>query len=320
MGGKNQAAARERGRRKRRQWGSDSRSPLPAVPSAKTERLLSATRIAIFVTVIGWVAFVATTLSKAFFGDTFSIRYAVDAVVYLTVVTLLTASALAYLLARLGFAHRARKHERVPRSTIDSFFAERSPDLTVLVPSYREDASVIRQTLLSAALQEYPSMNVVLLIDDPPNPDDPHQLALLESARALPGQINELLQVPHERFERAAEDFRSELADSEVTVEAMRTLAAHYVDASTFLTTLAADFDETDASEKFVRNEVIGGLARRPDDGRRCAAACGATRAPRSRRRGWCSCTSGSSGRSRPRSRASSASATSRSRTRPTRP
>src|SRR5262249_23122247 len=151
----------------------------------------------------------------------FSIRYAADAVIYLTVVTLLTASALAYLVARLGFAHRARRHERVPRSTIDSFFSERTPDLTVIVPSYREDTSVIRQTLLSAALQEYPSMNVVLLIDDPPNPDDPHNLALLESARALPGQINELLQAPRERFERAAEDFGHELVDGEVTVEAM---------------------------------------------------------------------------------------------------
>jgi cellulose synthase/poly-beta-1,6-N-acetylglucosamine synthase-like glycosyltransferase len=218
--------------------------------------LLSATRIAILITVVGWVAFVATTLSKAFFGETFSVRYAADALVYLLVVTLLTGSALAYLVARLGFAHRARRHERVPRSTIDSFFGERAPGLTVIVPSYREDASVIRQTLLSAALQEYPAMNVVLLIDDPPNPDDPHHLALLESARALPGQINDLLQPPRERFEHALELF-----DGEVTVDGMRTLAAHYVDAASILTAIGADFDEVDASEKFVRNQVIGGLA-----------------------------------------------------------
>src|SRR5262245_9707686 len=74
-----QADARGRAR-KRRQWGSDGRSALPAVPSPRTERLLSATRIAIFITVVGWVAFVATTLSKAFFGDTFSVHYAVDAI------------------------------------------------------------------------------------------------------------------------------------------------------------------------------------------------------------------------------------------------
>src|SRR5262249_3746974 len=93
MGGKaGRAPARGRAG-KRRQWGSDRRTALPAVPAVRTERLLSATRIAIFVTVVGWVAFVATTLSKAFFGDTFSIRYAADAVIYLVVVTLLTGSA-----------------------------------------------------------------------------------------------------------------------------------------------------------------------------------------------------------------------------------
>jgi cellulose synthase (UDP-forming) len=232
------------------------------VPSRRTERLLTATRIAIFVTVVGWVAFVATTLSKAFFAGTFSVRFAADALVYLVVVTLLTGSALAYLLARLGYAHRARKHERVPRSTIDSFFAGRSPELTVIVPSYREDASVVRQTLLSAALQEYPALNVVLLIDDPPNPDDPHHLAMLESARALPGELNALLEEPRRRFECAFDEFaRHGLEWREVTVDDMRALAADYEAASSILTAIAAGFDEADASETFVRNEVIGGLA-----------------------------------------------------------
>ena len=78
-GKERETAAREHARhsgraRQRRQWGSDGRSPLPAVPSARTERLLSATRVAIFITLVGWLAFMATTLSKAFFGDSFSVR------------------------------------------------------------------------------------------------------------------------------------------------------------------------------------------------------------------------------------------------------
>ena len=106
----------------------------------------------------------------------------------------------------------------------------------MIVPSYREDASVIRQTLLSAALQEYPAINVVLLIDDPPNPDDPHQLALLESARALPGEINDLLQAPRERFDRALEIFETRLDAARSPSTAMRTLAAQYVEAGSVLT------------------------------------------------------------------------------------
>ena len=225
--------------------------------------MLSATRIAIFVTLVGWVAFVATTLSKAFFGDTFSVRYAADAIVYLVVVTLLTGSALAYLVARLGFAHRARKHERVPRSTIDSFFSARSPELTVIVPSYREDASVIRQTLLSAALQEYPAMNVVLLIDDPPNPDDPHNLAAARVGARAPGAD----QRPAPGAARAVRARARALRGGRA--RARRGHGRGHADARGQLRRgeLDPDGDRRRTStrrtprEKFVRNEVIGGLA-----------------------------------------------------------
>ena len=91
---------------------------------------------------------------------------------YVLIMTLLTFSALMYLLARQGALHRSRGHVRVPRAEIDAFFANSRPSLTVLVPSYREEPIVVRSTLLSAALQEYPGMRVVLLIDDPPNPRD----------------------------------------------------------------------------------------------------------------------------------------------------
>ena len=45
-----------------------------------------------------------------------------------------------------------------------------APPVVVLVPSFREDPRTIRQTLLSAALQDYPNRRVVLLLDDPPLP------------------------------------------------------------------------------------------------------------------------------------------------------
>ena len=45
----------------------------------------------------------------------------------------------------------------VARAVIDEFFGSRRPSLTVIVPSYQEDARVIRMTLLSAALQDVPA-------------------------------------------------------------------------------------------------------------------------------------------------------------------
>ncbi len=41
-------------------------------------------------------------------------------------------------------------------------------ELLILVPSYKEETSVIRQTLMSAALVEYPAKRIALLIDNPP--------------------------------------------------------------------------------------------------------------------------------------------------------
>ncbi len=176
---KGRARRQHRAKRVRRQWGSDRRkTALAAVPRPATGRALSGARFAIFVTVAAWIAYLVTTLSKAFFGDGFSPRYAFDAAVYIVIVTLLVGSALAYLLARVGFQYRTRRHHRVPRAAIDDFFGEALPTLTVIVPSYREESGVVRQTLLSAALQEYPYLRVALLIDDPPNPAGPEHLAI----------------------------------------------------------------------------------------------------------------------------------------------
>ena len=59
---------------------------------------------------------------------------------------------------------------------------------------------MIRTTLLSAALQEYPDKCVVLLIDDPYVPKTRQAREQLESARALPGKIERLLAEPARRF------------------------------------------------------------------------------------------------------------------------
>ena len=54
---------------------------------------------------------------------------------------------------------------------------ESAPALAILVPAYKEDPDVVRKTLLSAALEEYPNRRVVLLIDDPPEPGESESAA-----------------------------------------------------------------------------------------------------------------------------------------------
>src|ERR1700733_6439880 len=192
--------AMSRGRR--RQWGSDRRTEaLPATPRPVSDSRVALGRLAIVVTVAAWLAYVATWFFDDFFrpGHEGAVARA-EEVLYLIIVTLLTASALAYLLTRLGFFYRTRTHHRATRASLDQYFDERQPSLTTIIPSYQEEERVIATTLLSAALQEYPDKRVVLLIDDPYTPKTQQAREQLESARALPGKIEDMLAGPARWF------------------------------------------------------------------------------------------------------------------------
>lgn len=141
----------------RRQWGSDHRDqPIPIVAPPISDRRIMIGRLAIVLTVSAWFTYVFLTIVQQFVeGDASSARLVIEAIVYIIVVTALTASAMAYLITRIGFFYRSRAHHRAPRAEIDHFFTQSVPTVTVLVPSYQEDERVIRTTLLSAALQEH---------------------------------------------------------------------------------------------------------------------------------------------------------------------
>jgi len=119
---------------------------------------------AIVATVVAWMAYIArTVISKFIDYGLHDSQFISQTIAYVVVMTFLTFSALMYLLARQGALYRSRGHVRVPRAEIDAFMTGSRPSLSVLVPSYCEDPAVVRSTLLSAALQEYPGMRTVLL-------------------------------------------------------------------------------------------------------------------------------------------------------------
>ena len=175
----------------RRQWGADRRSaPHPLVPPPVSEGRIARGRLAIVLTIAVWACYIIYTIIEQFIaGKATSARLAVEAIVYMIVVTGLAASATAYLITRIGFFYRSRAHHRAPRIALDNFLSAETPSVTVLVPAYQEDERVIRTTLLSAALQEYPGLRVALLIDDPQQPKTKAARDLLRSARALPAAI-----------------------------------------------------------------------------------------------------------------------------------
>ena len=251
-------------RRSRRQWGGDRRTrALPIVPQPVSDRRVAMARLAIIVTVTAWLGYLITWFFQDFFHPGY--ETAVDraeSVLYLLIVTLLTVSALAYLLSRLGFFYRTRTHHRASRAILDQFYDTTVPTLTTIIPSYQEDARVIRNTLLSAALQEYPNKRVVLLIDDPFVPKNAKARQQLAAARALPYEIGRLLADPASRFTRALQLFEASCKRQEpLGLGSVIALASCYEEASAWLEQLAADSEIIDHTDAFFANEVVLRLA-----------------------------------------------------------
>ncbi|WP_338180151.1 glycosyltransferase family 2 protein [Jatrophihabitans sp.] len=144
---------------------------------------------------------------------------------------------------------------------IDAAFDEVLPTMTVLVPSYREELATIRKTLLSAALQEYPYLRVVLLLDDPPNPIEASHLANLQAARELPAQLQAWLAEPRTRFERTLEGYETSSPQEYGTRRQIRHLAAQFRWAQRWLDDQIAAEDRHDHVDVFFAEEVLGGLS-----------------------------------------------------------
>jgi cellulose synthase (UDP-forming) len=250
---------------RRRQWGSErSTTPLPTVHPKPSDAKLALSTLSIVLTVAFWATYIVYTIVRQFFnnvGDG-SFRYTIEAVSYAVVVTFLTFSALMYLLARQGALLAFRDHVRVPRAELDRHFAQNHSTMTVLVPSYAEETAVIRSTLWSAALQEYPSMRVVLLLDDPPFPTDPVVLGRLERSRALTRQMSEALSEPRTRFTSARLNYELESMSGEPpTIQDVRQLAYEYYWATDWLESMADEEKLEDHVDEFFTTQVLRGLA-----------------------------------------------------------
>jgi cellulose synthase/poly-beta-1,6-N-acetylglucosamine synthase-like glycosyltransferase len=247
---------------RKRQLGAERRTePLPTVHPTPSDRKITFSRVAIVLTVLFWVIYVVTTIVRQFIDGGQNFRFTMEAVGYLVVVTFLTFSALMYLVARQGALQRFKKHVRVPRAELDRHFATNQPSITVLVPSYAEEPEVVKMTLLSAALQEFPSMRVVLLLDDNPNPKDAAVADRLNATRALADDISALLAEPRTRFTDALLRFELSGADTFVPPHVALKLADDYAWAAAWLHAEADAHGLEDHVDLFFADQVLRGLA-----------------------------------------------------------
>lgn len=249
---------------RKRQWGTErDTTPLPSIHKQPSGTAVVFSRLSIVLTIVFWAMYVVSVVIRQLIDGPKSYQFTVEVFGYLTVVTFLTFSALAYLVARQGALQRFSRHVRVPRAVLDRHFSEHRPSITVLIPSYSEETEVIRKTMLSAALQEYPDIRVVLLLDDDPTKVRPHDVARLESTYALSGEIRELLSEPHRRFHDALTELEStDFKDWKSVRKAIPEVAAHYVWAAEWLEKLADKETIEDHVDIFFADQVLRELAK----------------------------------------------------------
>jgi len=170
---------------------------------------------------------------------------------FVGIVGFLIYGGLVYQLARLGHLRRLLAHRPASEEELHQcFHSPHAPAVSILVPSYKEDAQVIRRTLLSAALQDYPNRRLVLLVDDPPHPSHPADITRLAAARSLPDEIQERLRKPAEHFADARDALLARIASSPLDRrEEIQRLAQLYRDAAAWFEEQAVGYPVADHAD-----------------------------------------------------------------------
>ena len=182
-------------------------------------------------------------------------RQASGHALFLVVAGLLVYGGLVYQITRLLYARRRRLHARKASQNRPLKPAQ----LCILVPSYNEQRAVMEQTLLSAALQEWPGLRVILLIDNPPQPLTQGDRELLETARQLPRELQR-------RFDQIADHVRR-ISDDRAAAEH----AAQWLEAEADRWLSGADLSDSPHTHRFFVCEILLDRALRL----RNEAACG---------------------------------------------
>src|SRR5438067_1103424 len=85
-------------------------------------------------------------------------------IAFAAIVLLLVYGSLVHQCARGAYFARLLRHKPASRGVLEHVHDRTPPPLTILIPSYKEELAVLRMTILSAALVEYPNRDVVVLL------------------------------------------------------------------------------------------------------------------------------------------------------------
>jgi cellulose synthase (UDP-forming) len=143
---------------------------------------------------------------------------------------------LVYQISRLSHLQRLSAHRPSSRQQLETIYDKLAPSLTFLIPSYKEERSVLFMTMMSAALQEYPNRRIALLIDDPPHTSCAKDADDLARIRMLPAEIQSLFDKPNNRFQQELRSFqRRKTKTAVVARDELDNLAHLYEDAAAWI-------------------------------------------------------------------------------------
>ena len=178
--------------------------------------------------------------------------------VFIATITFLLYGSFVYHLSRLGHLKRTQMHQPKKLETLESIYEKQAPSLAVLVPSYKEDPQVITKTLLSVALLNYPSKQVVLLIDNPPVPDNASDRELLNKTHELPQKIQAMLEIPACHFRTAFNAFVHRQRNHRININTELTMLARlYADAADWLECFAEDYVIANHEDEWFVKEIL---------------------------------------------------------------
>lgn len=180
--------------------------PTMSVPHAKREAALAILCLVVTLSLY-WLLFdrSAHKVYDSYFFPSLGPFY--GGLIFLIALFIVLYAALLYNVCLIGNYLRQLK-ERIPEADeVTAIFDKPAPALTVLIPSYKEERQVIWQTMISAAVSEYPAKRVVLLIDNPPNPNNDEDRLQLAQTRALPTELQVLFDTQAQFYRHAQADY-----------------------------------------------------------------------------------------------------------------
>jgi len=187
-----------------------------------------------------------------------NIFYFAEQIVFMLIIFFFIYGSLIYQFTRWGYFRRKATHRKAGWEELGSLYDEKAPSLTILIPSYKEDVDVVRRTLLSAAVQDYPDKRIVLLIDDPPNPASATDRDKLEAIRTLPGEIQQILEEARKPFEKEFDGYLERCkADSINTCSEMKALANQYQRLSAWFSQMAFNHPLLDHADRLLVDKVF---------------------------------------------------------------